>query len=62
MSAKFWQDRFVAQGHTGWFDPRVYAFDALCRLGVLSQWLEDQALSVGLALDFGAGSGDFSRG
>jgi hypothetical protein len=61
MSAKFWQDRFVAQGHTGWFDPRVYAFDQQCRLGVFSQWLEDQAPSVGLALDFGAGTGDFSR-
>ena len=60
-SAKFWRDRFAAHGHTGWFDPRIYAFDQWCRLGVVSQWLEDQAFSGKLALDFGAGSGDFSR-
>jgi 2-polyprenyl-3-methyl-5-hydroxy-6-metoxy-1,4-benzoquinol methylase len=60
-SAKFWQDRFAAHGHTGWFDPRIYAFDQRCRLNAFSQWLEDQAFSDKMALDFGAGSGDFSR-
>jgi 2-polyprenyl-3-methyl-5-hydroxy-6-metoxy-1,4-benzoquinol methylase len=59
--AKFWQDRFAAHGHTGWFDPRIYAFDQRCRLGLFSQWLDDQIFSGKLALDFGAGSGDFSR-
>jgi len=60
-SAKFWQDRFAAHGNTGWFDRRIYAFDQRCRLGAFSQWLEDQTFSGKLALDFGAGSGDFSR-
>ena len=60
-SAKFWHDRFAAFGHTGWFDPLIYAFDQQCRLGVFSQWLDDQAFSGKLALDFGAGTGDFAR-
>lgn len=59
--AKFWQDRLAAHGHTGWFDPRIYAFDQRCRLGVFSHWLDDQTFSGKLALDFGAGSGDFSK-
>jgi 2-polyprenyl-3-methyl-5-hydroxy-6-metoxy-1,4-benzoquinol methylase len=60
-SAKFWQDRFAAYGHTGWWDPRIYAFDQQCRLGVFGQWLDDRPFSGQLALDFGAGTGDFSR-
>jgi 2-polyprenyl-3-methyl-5-hydroxy-6-metoxy-1,4-benzoquinol methylase len=60
-SEKFWQDRFSLHGHTGWADPRIYEFDQQCRLSVFSQWLDDQAFSGKLALDFGAGTGDFAR-
>jgi 2-polyprenyl-3-methyl-5-hydroxy-6-metoxy-1,4-benzoquinol methylase len=60
-SVKFWRDRFAAHGHTGWSDSRIYVFDQQCRLSVFSQWLDDQAFSGKLALDFGAGTGDFSR-
>lgn len=60
-SVKFWQDRFAAHGHTGWSDSRIYVFDQQCRLSVFSQWLDDQVFSGKLALDFGAGTGDFSR-
>jgi SAM-dependent methyltransferase len=61
MSVKFWQERLAAHGHTGWFDPSIYAFDQRCRLGAFRRWLEEERLLGGLALDFGAGSGDFSR-
>jgi len=58
---QFWQERFERYGHTGWFDAKIYAFDQLCRLKRFGEWLDRQALPATKALDFGCGSGDFSR-
>jgi len=58
---QFWQARFETYGHTGWFDAKIYAFDQLCRLRRFADWLDEQNLQPGRALDFGCGSGDFSR-
>jgi len=48
-------------GHTGWLDPKIYGFDQVCRLQVFETWLDSRGLRPGLALDFGCGTGDFSR-
>jgi SAM-dependent methyltransferase len=59
--AKYWDDRARRFGHTGWADPAVYAFDQLARLAAVERVLAAATVGRGLALDFGAGSGDFSR-
>jgi SAM-dependent methyltransferase len=57
----FWQQRLRAVGHTGRFDRKIYVFDQLCRLRVFETWLDAKTLAPGSALDFGCGTGDFSR-
>lgn len=57
----FWRGLLETSGHTGWADAKIYAFDQLCRLKRFEEWLDRQALQPGKALDFGCGSGDFSR-
>lgn len=57
----FWRGRFAAHGHTGWADQKVYLFDQLSRLERLAEYLDGAKLKPGKALDFGSGSGDFSR-
>lgn len=60
-NGNFWTDRFKKNGHTGWFDPNIYAFDQFCRLHVFERWLKEEFPHPGKALDFGCGTGDFSR-
>jgi 2-polyprenyl-3-methyl-5-hydroxy-6-metoxy-1,4-benzoquinol methylase len=60
-TAAFWRARFAAVGHTGWSDQLVYQFDQRCRLQAFSSWLRETFTAAGSALDFGCGSGDFSR-
>jgi SAM-dependent methyltransferase len=57
----FWRDRFATHGHTGWADQKIYQFDQPCRLERLAEYLDSAKLKPGKALDFGCGSGDFSR-
>jgi SAM-dependent methyltransferase len=57
----FWRERIAAHGHTGWADPYVYAYDQLERLRVVAWALDEVAARGGRALDFGCGTGDFSR-
>ncbi|HEY1267362.1 MAG TPA: methyltransferase domain-containing protein [Candidatus Binatia bacterium] len=59
--AKYWDDRATRFGHTGWADPVVYAFDQAARLAAVERILASTWVRRGLALDFGAGSGDFTR-
>jgi SAM-dependent methyltransferase len=59
--AEFWTSKFSSFGHTGWSDQKIYDFDQICRLHVFDQWLGRAYERPGIALDFGAGSGDFSR-
>lgn len=59
--AKYWDDRARRFGHTGWADPVVYAFDQAARLAAVERIVASATVRRGLALDFGAGSGDFAR-
>jgi SAM-dependent methyltransferase len=62
LNAEFWKSRFARFGHTGWADPVVYSFDQLERLGLIKSAISIQPIrDRGRALDFGCGSGDFSR-
>jgi 2-polyprenyl-3-methyl-5-hydroxy-6-metoxy-1,4-benzoquinol methylase len=58
---RFWQERFAAHGNTGKADTKIYAFDQECGLQWLREWLDKTQLPPGKALDFGCGSGDFSK-
>jgi SAM-dependent methyltransferase len=60
-AANFWSERVRNYGHTGWADPVVYAYDQLERLDLITQVVSKLNYPSGLALDFGCGSGDFSR-
>ena len=59
----FWMQRLSAHGHTGWSDQFIYAYDQLERLAIVSSVLDGLPESGGtrLAIDFGCGTGDFSR-
>lgn len=59
--SQFWKSRFVTHGHTGWADRFIYEFDQPCRLLAFSSWLGANLSAPGKALDFGCGTGDFSR-
>lgn len=59
--ADFWRGRLKRFGHTGWASIKIYAFDQYCRLKKFSEILDELAISPGLALDFGCGTGDFSK-
>jgi SAM-dependent methyltransferase len=58
--ANFWQQRLRTTGHTGWYDPFIYAFDQRERLCLINTKVSAHAVG-GSALDFGCGTGDFSR-
>jgi SAM-dependent methyltransferase len=58
---EFWRGRLATHGHTGWADQKIYEFDQPCRLQRLAEYLDGTGLKPGRALDFGCGSGDFSR-
>jgi SAM-dependent methyltransferase len=57
----FWSQRLRKHGHTGWADPVVYAYDQLERLKLIEAELSKRPIKGGNALDFGCGSGDFSK-
>jgi SAM-dependent methyltransferase len=59
--ATFWRKRFQRYGHTGWSDPAIYAYDQPERLTLIKRMVEKETITRGRALDFGCGSGDFSR-
>jgi SAM-dependent methyltransferase len=59
-ASRFWQARLAAHGHTGWNDPIVYAYDQPSRLALVDGALPADA-GRRTALDFGCGTGDFSR-
>lgn len=59
----FWRDRAARHGHTGWGDPVLYAYDQLERLQIVTTVLSRFEIGgdAPAALDFGCGTGDFSR-
>ena len=59
----FWRDRASRHGHTGWGDQVLYAYDQLERLEIVAKLLPKLTAGTGkaVALDFGCGTGDFSR-
>lgn len=57
----FWAKRLATYGHTGWADPVIYAFDQYERLSTIRRALECTSVVAGSAIDFGCGTGDFSR-
>lgn len=60
-SKSFWGERHTRFGHTGWADPVIYAYDQLERLSIIKAAILGRQQSGGLALDFGCGTGDFSK-
>lgn len=61
MDADYWRQRCRTHGHTGWSDPFIYAFDQEERLRLIEHTLHSLNLPPQKALDFGCGTGDFSR-
>jgi len=57
----FWTERLQTHGHTGWADWVVYSYDQIERLAVVEAALRQSPMQAGKALDFGCGTGDFSR-
>jgi ubiquinone/menaquinone biosynthesis C-methylase UbiE len=58
---KYWDDRARRFGHTGWAAPLVYAFDQTARMAAIERIIASAAVKRGLAVDFGAGTGDFAN-
>jgi SAM-dependent methyltransferase len=61
LSDGFWTERLRVHGHTGWSDPFLYAYDQLERLALVSALLDGLPRRGQRAIDFGCGTGDFSR-
>ena len=59
--ATFWRKRLQQYAHTGWSDPVIYAYDQRERLAFVKRMVKKEAVTRGRALDFGCGTGDFSR-
>ncbi|MHC4099484.1 MAG: methyltransferase domain-containing protein [Planctomycetota bacterium] len=61
--SSFWRGRASRHGHTGWGDQVLYAYDQLERLQIVTRLMPKIAAGAGhaVALDFGCGTGDFSR-
>ena len=60
-TSTFWSGRLICHGHTGWSDPVVYAYDQLERLEIIKSVVSKNKFKNGVALDFGCGTGDFSK-
>ncbi|RMH57429.1 MAG: class I SAM-dependent methyltransferase [Candidatus Hydrogenedentota bacterium] len=60
-STAFWDGRARKLGHTGWADFATYCYDQCLRLKAIDKVLKDQKRHFRCALDFGCGTGDFSR-
>ena len=61
LNEGFWTERLRTHGHTGWADPVIYAYDQMERLRLVEQMLSKAPRQPGIALDFGCGTGDFSK-
>ncbi len=62
QSAEYWRQRTRKVGHPGWKEPVTYAFDQRQRLRSIEHRLRELGLPTSTtALDFGCGTGDFSR-
>jgi len=61
FSTEFWDERGRKHGHTGWANYTIYAFDQFARLQAVSKVLNKLGIERNFALDFGSGSGDFTR-
>jgi SAM-dependent methyltransferase len=59
----FWRERAAKHGHTGWRDQVVYVYDQQERLRIVGDLLTrlEAPTAGGAAIDFGCGTGDFSR-
>ena len=57
----YWSDRFSVFGHTGWSNPVIYCYDQPERLAMVEAAILKWSSRRGRALDFGCGTGDFSR-
>jgi SAM-dependent methyltransferase len=57
----FWRQQLRTRGRTGWFDPVVYAYDQLERVKRIREEIAKRPINERKALDFGCGTGDFSR-
>lgn len=57
----FWKTRLTIHGHTGWSDSVIYIYDQLERLKLIKAAVSQLPQKRGIALDFGCGTGDFSR-
>lgn len=60
-NASYWDNRVKKYGHTGWADRIIYAFDQKARLKAVREIIKKLNIKKDLALDFGAGVGDFSE-
>ncbi len=58
---EFWLNRYKEFGHTGWKDTITYAYDQIERLSIVSFRLDPLCIEPPIAIDFGCGTGDFSR-
>lgn len=59
--SSFWTGRLQKHGHTGWANPIIYAFDQAERLKLIGAEIDRLGKKQGMALDFGCGTGDFSK-
>lgn len=56
-----WAERLRQIGHTGWRDPFIYAYDQPERVHLVRSFLDRKDSDSQSVLDFGCGTGDFSR-
>ncbi|WP_293718145.1 class I SAM-dependent methyltransferase [uncultured Phascolarctobacterium sp.] len=58
----YWDERARKNGHTGWNDLVIYYYDQKIRLNTIEYILKNTMSNIGgLSLDYGCGSGDFSK-
>lgn len=57
---EYWNKRLRKYGHTGWANATLYAYDQEARKSAVNQVIGKELGVNDLALDFGAGVGDFS--
>jgi 2-polyprenyl-3-methyl-5-hydroxy-6-metoxy-1,4-benzoquinol methylase len=60
-SKTYWNDRVNKFGHTGWSDFATYYYDQNLRLNAVEKIIVDNDLEDPVALDYGCGTGDFSK-
>lgn len=59
--SKYWDDRAVKVGHTGWSNEVIYKFDQTARIETIRMLIEDKiGTKISSLLDFGGGDGTFA--